>query len=242
MNDNITVCGIPSNMSVANCKRPIELEYGDTYQFQNPYITPSNETGYHYYNPQIFKGNLGKYFTPTKGPEGCYYGQYKCCTDPNWESNDPRLKSMGHNNEAITLDMPPFDGGQTLINDIAHDKTLNGYGQNYKTYTDINSGDILYYNDISLQNPYFSPNFSSEKAIVTPYLYRDPMGSVRPRYNREPLLKPDCVGTKRNSYNGCLSFLEDTNNHRQDIMAHQMIRRNEQRWEPRWQIDQNKIN
>ena len=133
----------------------------------------------------------------------------------------------------MSLNTVPIYGGMKL-SDIPSEKILDGYGQNYKTYKDINAGQITYYESKAIEDPHHFPNFVSS-ATTKGYLFKDPMGSVKPYYERVPEKERCDFDEKRgDSYEGCLSWLHDSNNFREDLMSKQMGLRNRQRWQPRW--------
>ena len=151
--------------------------------------------------------------------------------NPNFYNSDPRLISVSHRGQPLLLDRPPI---QSSMKEIAKSERLNGYGQKYKSYSDINAGQIAYIIDKSIQDPYFSPNFNNS-SIVTKSLYQDPMGALKPRYLRVPFRDANPIGQPlRNNYVGCLSFMEDSLEQRENIMASQMSVHNQQRFDPHY--------
>jgi len=99
------------------------------------------------------------------------------------------------------------------------DKSLDSYGQNYKSYSDINAGQISYYVNKDSEN-IFNRQFT--KNII----YQDPMGSMKPSYN-SVLEKQSC------EKDDCFSFIKDTQFHREDIISLQMRRSNQERFIPK---------
>ena len=59
------------------------------------------------------------------------------------------------------------------------------------------------------------------------------MGSVKQQYDRQPLNYYDPINSDKNYYKGGLSWLQDTQEHREDILSKQMNKINEQRFEYR---------
>lgn len=57
---------------------------------------------------------------------------------------------------------------------------------------------------------------------------------MKPRYERKPLTCTSHLNTTRNNYSGGLSWIEDSQEFREDIISKQMAKNNQQRWEPRW--------
>lgn len=218
--------GRPSNMSVRNCKVPSVFECYDKVPFRAD-IIPKTENGYEILNPQIYKNNYDPDFTAIECPNavgGCDKIQYT--------SSDPRLISIPHSGQVLNLDRPPLTGDVEL-DKVADDKNLTNYGQNYKGYSDVNAGDIVYYINKQQQDHFFLPNFSTP-AYATGTLYKDPMGSMKPQYKRFPMKSSNPLTHKRDHYEGCLSWMQDSLEHRQDIMSLQMRKQLEQKYEPRW--------
>lgn len=155
------------------------------------------------------------------------------CPKEQYISHDPRLVSAAHMGQVLTFSELPIDT-TVKLNTLLVDPSLDNYGQNYGTYSDIKSGQILYYIDHSIEDPLFTPNFTMS-SHVEGTLYKDPMGAMKPEYNRYPIKCRNVLDPKVNSYYGCLSSMEDSLGQREDIMALQMRKRNQQRWEPRWE-------
>jgi len=143
---------------------------------------------------------------------------------------DPRLLNVAGPSRLL-LDRPPMNSTPKL-NTLSNDKSLDLYGQGYKSYKDVNAGQVIYYMDSSREDAFYEPIFST-KAETVGIMYKDPMGNMKPQYER--IVERECNGQKTGcEYDSCLSFLEDTQIHREDILASQMRKRNEQRYEPRW--------
>ena len=217
--------GFPTNMSIRNCKIPRVLDTHDRMLFRYD-IEPKKDHGYVYLNPLALQTKYATDFFPVQclGQQSCSKVQYK--------SNDPRLISATRGGDVLTLDNPPIDS-KISINKIYTDKNLDNYGKSYRTYSDINAGQITYYIDKSIQDPFFTPLFStpiSSQGI----LYRDPMGALKPQYEREPLHPRDPINSNKDYYKGGLSWIEDSQEHREDLLSKQMRKHNEQRWAPRW--------
>jgi hypothetical protein len=135
----------------------------------------------------------------------------------HYSSWDPRLYNAAHESY-ITLDRPPMDGDVKLKNVY----TLNSHNTGFIPYENLEDGQITYYVDKSIQDAFFTPVFSGNFTQKNS-LYKDPMGSIKPEYHFIP---------EKQSH--CLSFTQDTQNHRHDIMSLQMRKRNQERWMPRW--------
>ena len=222
---NLNESGTPSNLGVTNCQIPEGFKCADRALFYKG-IEPTKMEGIKNINPQVM---LEKY-----APD-FFNIQCKndfCCPTSQFIANDSRLRNNA-TGDSITLNIPPIDSSMRL-RDIPVSKRLDGYGQNYRTYSDINAGQILYYVDKSIQEPFFSPNFIAP-AETSRVVYKDPMDAIKPEYIRKPVFNTNPVGPPRDVFEDDLSFLQDTNAHREDIISKQMAVRNQQRWEPRWQ-------
>ena len=60
------------------------------------------------------------------------------------------------------------------------------------------------------------------------------MGALKPQYPRSPLVRTNPVGPTRDNYQGCLSWMQDSLEHREDLIGLQMRKINQQRYAPRW--------
>lgn len=219
---------IPTNLGIYKNDTSM-TNYLDCYyekDFKNN-IEPSylGETKYTFLNPQTITQKYANDFNiiGCKEPEGCNAKLYI--------STDPRLIDSPRA-ETLLLDSPPIDSNLKL-NTIYTDKNLDSYSKKYQSYKDINTGQIMYYIDESISNPFFNPNFVTS-AYSESKMYKDPMGSYKPRYERYPIMNNDALTTDNQNYNYKLSWMQDTTSFREDIMAKQMRKRFEQRWEPRW--------
>lgn len=215
--------GYPTNMSVRNCEFP--KNFGNTPFRQNiepkGVVYPDDNSREVYLNPiQNYSKDFKQITVNTKdGPETQY------------TSSDPRLKSAIRGGRIYPLNAPPVSSSTSAV-EILDDTSLDNYGQNYKGYSDT-KGDIKYYINKRLEDPFNYPNFSTS-ATVTGNVFVDPMGSIKPEYNRVPLKISRHVGPDRANYEGGLSWMEDSSNFRQDIMALQMRRTLQESYEPRW--------
>lgn len=223
--------GVPTNMSVRNCN------FSDYYDCQPKRlfklsVEPKKEVQkITTLNPNIF---LDKFNNPgfvTINPGEC---PNSLCSTEGFTSSDPRLLNAAGPSQLI-LDRPPMNSTMKL-NTIAHNTNLDNYGQNYKSYHDVNAGQIIYYIDHSREDAFYGPNFTIP-AKTAGIMYKDPMGNMLPQYERlvepcdntnNPITKEGC------GYDNCLSWMEDSGFHREDLLARQMRKHNQQRYEPRW--------
>ena len=213
----------PTNMSIKNCQFPSFLGYNTPFRKNiesNKHFTSHNTN----INPQIMLNKYSKDFQRISCTNNIN------CPKIQYISKDPRLISVQHNGQVLTLDRPPLQS-KIMLSKIPFDKNLNHYGQNYKTYSDIDGGDIMYYTG-NIQDPFISPVFSNNSVSVTGTLYKTPMTNIWPVYTRKPL--KNIIGTEKDTYDDCLSFTTDTNNFRNDIISKQMSKINRQQWSTRW--------
>jgi hypothetical protein len=209
--------GIPTNLSVRNCEIP---SYFNTYNIikfkeQNE---PRMLNDYINLNPQAIDSKYDKSFAKTNN---------------GYTTNDPRLISAFHNGQHLHLDTPPINGGQVKLADIYTDVNMKNYGQKYTSYADIKAGDINYYIDRSIEDA-FIPEIYQNNAQTTGYLWKDPMGSMKPQYDRKPIYNNNVINTTQNRYNHKLSWLDDSNEYRENLMASQQLKNNQQKYSSRW--------
>lgn len=134
-----------------------------------------------------------------------------------WTSPDPRLQNSIRNGMRLVLDALPLNGK------IDPNCVYNGFdGNNYKgfynNYSDINNGQIRYYIDSQQAVPFIPQLFNTPSTIAVDN-YIDPMGTVKPHYCQE------------NKQSHKLSWLRDSQNHRQDLLTRQMWKRNQSDWQ-----------
>jgi hypothetical protein len=216
--------GRPTNTSVLGCQTPEFYKCGGNNASFSNSLGPNPKHGIAPINPQVLTDNRATDFTETvcKG-RGC---------DVSYYSEDPRLIDVIRTS-TLALDKPPIDGSIPL-RDVNTDERLNCYGANYKGYSDINAGQVMYYIDKSIEDPFFSPVFATT-AETTGYLFQDPMGAMKPHYNRTPITCDNPITRSRcKGYEGGLSWIQDSGNQREDIISKQMSFTNQQKWASRW--------
>lgn len=135
-----------------------------------------------------------------------------------YTSLDPRLIDpiRGYR---MSLNAPAFDG--TIMSGDRYNATNVGI-QTYRNYENIRGGQVFYYVDGYLTQPYSSPNFQL-RSKVEPVVFRDPMGALKPEYVRKPISNAGYISGYRND--------QDEISYREDIMALQMRKRNQQDWQ-----------
>ena len=207
----------PSGRAVPNCCTPINLECTNTMAIDTV-IEPNIQYGYDYLNPQLAQKSFATDFKKTQ----CRSGTVYFSTDPRLI--DPRRGQM------IALDRPPYDTDVKL--DTIYSNSNHGCGV-YPNYQGVNRGQILYYTDREQKGSYFTPNFTIS-TNVDRTLFKDPMGSIKPHYARIPIKDNNPMDVDRKSYNGQLSWISDSLEQRENIMASQMAVRNQSRYQSRY--------
>ena len=112
--------------------------------------------------------------------------------------------------------------GSVNFEDI-YDPRFTGYGDEYRSYVDVNLGNVqYYYSDI---DAYRDPNFGT-RSKVDFIDFVDPMGRIKPEYSREVGLN-DVKATVQNQYDA------DSIYFREDLMERLMRKRNQELWQLR---------
>lgn len=236
-----------SSYECIQCDKNIEkLKMINTKELtDNTYVVDSNFSNFDYYSSHIFKTNkepvinkkheryilnpkvigkdkLDKSFNVTN--------EYKECNNINCLTYDPRLYNA-MTDTRLKLDTEPLNSSIKL-NTLNTDETLNNYGKGYKSYSDINTGQIIYYIENDTENAFFEPVFDI-KATAVGTLYKDPMSSVKPQWERFPEKYNPILGNQSDR-EFASSFIKDSQFQRDDLMALQMRKMNEQRYAPQF--------
>ena len=219
--------GVPTNMSVRNC------------DVSNPY--------YNCYNNRVFDQNIEPRLQPNeytnlnpKAIDNLYDTSFKkieCdinegCGKTVYISTDPRLISTSHSGQVLALDVPPLNG-KVKLSEVYTDPRLQNYGRRYTSYEDVNAGQIEYYIDKHFDDAFYTPVYENP-SFATSSILIDPMGSIKPQYNRVPVKNNNVMDTKRDNFDHKLSSLQDSNEHREDLMARQQRKNNQQNYQLRW--------
>jgi len=131
-------------------------------------------------------------------------------------SQDPRLVSPSHGGQRLALDSIPLNG-KVQVSDTPY---IPGYNAaSYNSYTDINGGQNTYYYSKDLAVPFISQLFV-QPGLVVKEDYIDPMDSYKPHY---------CRATMEDK--NCLSWIRDSQFHREDLMSKQIWNRNQNNYE-----------
>jgi len=106
------------------------------------------------------------------------------------------------------------------------DPRFTGYGDPYRSYLDVDKGQIsYYYGDV---DAYRHPVFIG-RSKVDFIEDREPMGKIRPMYRRErSMCLNDAIEEAENR------FVNDTTSFRESIMGSQMAKRNSEMWQMRY--------
>jgi hypothetical protein len=142
--------------------------------------------------------------------------------------------------QRLALDRPNYTGkplgnvgeknpsGNSLLAHV-YSSAYTNYGKDYlPDYSNVNTGQIQYYVNSDIAEPYYEPVFVTP-AKVHKVLYTDPMGVQKPEYNREssaPYMFNACDSSAEN----CLSSTHDALEFRQELMEKQMAKVNQSRY------------
>jgi hypothetical protein len=96
---------------------------------------------------------------------------------------DPRVRDA-RTGQLIKLDRPPYTGHVALEN--IYNNELRGYGKNYRSYQDIDAGQIQYYVPEEDREANQRPIYTLESNTVQT-IREDPMGGLIPEYKREQI-------------------------------------------------------
>lgn len=153
-----------------------------------------------------------------------------CTTESYRYTGDGRLVDSIRN-QKLVLDRPPDMLEKLSFDDMYKSDKLNGYGKNYSTYETITGGQIKYWlwdtPGTMLEKPIYSTS-----ANVIGSVYIDPMDNIKPEYKREPIVKRNVF--QPNNI-GCLSFINDTTEARENITASLKAKMDQNRYQMRWQ-------
>lgn len=220
-----------SNMSFENC------DYNnDWYCARNPFSCTSvgpdscGRAEVTVLNPDLYKNNVAQDFirVDDRTCDGLLGHGYT--------SEDARLKNPRTGNIPIELDKRPMDMGiKTLDDEEIYTSNCKDWKTGFTNYEDMNKGQITYYVDQEIAAPFTHPIFEN-KAAVMGYVNVTPMNTINPEYERRPLKCRNCLETNlcRCDYLGGLSWIEDSNEHREDLISRQLWNRNRSKWQSRW--------
>ena len=205
-----------------NCLHCGFLKCRNNLVFQNKVEPPAAnvQPDFTIFNPAVYLDNVATDFKKSATP----------CGREGYVSVDPRLISNMHNGQVLYLDRPPTDDAIDPAL-IYSDPRIRNYRGQYADYADVKSGQIMYYVDNNFRDVLYAPVFANAAQVVG-YVHRTPVDDVWLEYDRQPLKVADCLRTKGRTYEGGLSFLEQTTETREDLMHLQSRRMNRTRFAP----------
>lgn len=203
------------------------------------------QTGYYVERHQPINGNYAISEIPDwkETPEQSYYNvesnrhmetMHNKRGQASFGSYDPQLiRDSGPMGRRVEMPIrsdwsaraTPYEANGSIDYDRVFDPRFTGYGDPYRSYLDVDKGNISYfYGDV---DAYRHPNFIS-RSKVDFIEDREPMGTIRPMYRREkPMCLNEAIGMAENR------FMTDTTTFREDLMGSQMAKRNSEMWQLR---------
>jgi len=205
---------IPTSLFTPNCENDIENRYRITRIDQEPTLELDPEPY------TILNNTFG--LKPRK--------DFKEGKNGFWYSEDPRTRRT-FLNETIALDRPPMTSQDVRLKDLYTTEYLNGYGKNYKTYSDINTGQIQYYIDSDMMLPFDNPIFAVDSQVVKS-VFKDPMGGMICQFDRYPY-------TMNNQAYSEYQVDRDQMAYREDLLARGLRRSTS--WQSAWGLELNQL-
>jgi hypothetical protein len=123
----------------------------------------------------------------------------------------------------LELDQPAKIGAINM-NDV-YKIDNKGYGGVYNTYSDINNGNVVYYVDQSISQPFFDPVYTLS-ANVEKNILLDPMNNPKPDYKKN--VQSTLYGVVNDQY------ARDQLSFREELMSRQQNLYNRTSWTNRW--------
>jgi len=246
LNNNLGKNNVTSIQSVMDNKKPVGnymLEPSPTYVYNDEYFKqPDNKLFMQNIQPNMYSysveqtpinSNIGITYNPQHPPQ--FRDQVYNDNDdyPVFTRVDPQLvrddgtdgqKSQNPKRGAWSSKYSNIDppSGSVNFEDI-YDPRFTTYGDPYRSYSDVNLGQVqYYYSDV---DAYRRPNFII-RSNVDFVDYHDPTGKTKPYYERSASL----ADTKDIIEN---RFDADSLMHREDLMSRQMSKRNAEMWQLR---------
>lgn len=139
--------------------------------------------------------------------------------DEKGRGSNPILKH-GMRGTVLPLDRPHYSAN--IHYEDIYNPVISRYGRQYTSYTDITGGSVYYWIPDNAGEVFFDPVYINP-SIVQHKLVKDPLNNVRPEYTRTPL-----------DFKGCNTFSKDQIEFREDLMARQSRKRDEQDYVMRW--------
>lgn len=200
------------------------------------YLTRTQPDAYSYSDVSYpINSNLGISYTPESPPRVLDQVATPHGTYPLYHRIDPQLIRDDDNTPPERREELPrrtawsakysmFDAAPGTVNfEDIYDPRFNGYGDEYRSYGDVNLGQVqYYYSDI---DAYRYPNFGTRSKVD--YIdYIDPMGRVLPEYDRQVGLN-DIKQTVHDQYTADALYF------REGLQERLMKKRNRELWQLR---------
>lgn len=140
---------------------------------------------------------------------------------------------VNQNGEVVSLNPKTFDAPRAIRTKLDRPSTTGSvplcdiytapHLENYKPFN-VNNGQITYYIDNSIKDPYYKPVYDIPSTTVR-YNYTDPMTSEKPHYI--------LVNSNQAVFDySCLSSINDSAFHRENLIASQQAKYNQTRITP----------
>lgn len=231
----------PPTNNVANDQL---LQQSPTYVYNDEYFRqPERRVYLQDIQPKLYSfsmdqtpinSNIGITYNPQNAPVFLDQVQNNNMNMPLYTRIDPQLVRSDGTKGQINAQPLRTDLSANYSNYIApagsidfeniYDPRFNSYGDAYRSYSDVNLGQVqYYYSDI---DAYRQPNFI-QRSNVEFVEYRTPNNDVWPEYNRTASL--DDMRPKATS-----QYDADALFHRQDQMEHLMAKMNRESWQQRY--------
>jgi hypothetical protein len=212
---------IQGSLGVYNGCEEMPYNKGHLYNLKSSYKVmeerPKSDRSIHFINQlglQAMEDYVMKDMTSGENKKGYYYVYDGRVVDA------PRSIRM-------TLDQPAMVGAVDM-DQVAYFDNSN-YGGTYKTYSDIKNGQIAYYVNQDISQPFFNPVYTLS-SFVDKTIRVDPMDSPKPEYIKTPITSTFHSVSKDQATRDELSF-------REDLMSRQQNLYNRTSWTNRWISD-----
>lgn len=208
---------INGSLGVYSCNEEMPFNNGKLYNVSNSYrvLEERNKDDSRIH----FVSQLGLYPMPDYklspnaiGGTGYEYVQDSRVIDPT-------------RNIRMVLDQPAKVGAVDM-NQVSTIDNSNYTFNHYKTYSDIKNGQIVYYVNEDIAQPFFNPVYTLS-SNVDKTIRIDPMDSVKPEYIKKPVSSTLHNVSRDQSTRDTLSF-------REDLMSRQQNLYNRTSWTNRW--------
>lgn len=135
--------------------------------------------------------------------------------------NDARV--VDQRGMRIILDRPALVGEVNM--DDVYNIDNKGYGGTYETYNQINNGNVMYYVDQSVSQPFYDPVYTLSSTVKKEILL-DPMTNPKPEYSKT--VDSTLYGVVNDQY------ARDQLTFREELMSRQQNLYNRTSWTNRW--------